>query len=228
MADLSSSRSPGDLRLADGVGGEVVLMDISLLGDVGIETLDALGIGERCQCADVHDLGLPSREHGAAVDPRDQADLRVERADLGQGSAVRSLVVLQDHLADGLLLILVDCIGELLKVGVVSGKGLLQALGDLCDIGLPRLLVVGEDSGLHLLLGDDLLHVLEHLCRDGDGLVGLLLFADLCADLVDERDELLVDGISSIDVLHHVRLRHLVGACLDHHDLVGGGGDGEL
>ncbi len=202
-------------------------MDVALGGDVGIKSLDALCLGERCERADIHDLGLASREHGAAVNSRDQTHFRMQRTDLGEESSVGALVVLEDHLADGELLILVDRIAKLREILLVVRKGLCKALCDVGDVLLSGLLVIGEDRNLHLLRRNDLLDVFHHLVRHVDGDVILLLLSALVADHVVEGKDLLVHRICLIDVVDHVAFRHLIGTGLDHHDLVSCRSDGQ-
>ena len=162
------------------------------------------------------------------MNPRDEAGLRVQRTDLVECAAVGTLVVLQDHLAHGLLFILINGIAELCEIILVVGKRSLQPLGNLGDIGLALLLVICEDSDLHLFGSHDLLHVLEHLLRNGYRLIGLFCPAALRDDLIIEVQDFLVDSIRLVDVIDHVLLRNFLRTCLDHADTVAGGGDGQL
>jgi hypothetical protein len=53
------------------------------------------------------------------MDSRDNIDFRCQRTDLGKLTAVGTLVILEDHLADGLLFILVNSIPEVGKIRLV-------------------------------------------------------------------------------------------------------------
>ena len=199
-------------------------MDIPLGGDIGVESLHLLCVGERRQGDDIADLRLPAGEHRGAVDSRNQADFCSQRADLCQQTSVRALVILQNHLPDGLLLVLIDRIAELGEIRIVP---LERCFHSLCNLGnslLSRLLVVREAGLLHFLRRDDLLHILEHLIRHGDRGIFLLRLAGLRHDSIDEGNDLLVDRISLIDIADHVLLRDLVCSRLNHDDLVRGRG----
>ena len=219
MADFTASRSSGNLGLAYRICREVVLVHISLLRDVRIESLNSLCFGERSQCADINDLRLASRKHSGAVHSGNQADFRVQRTDLCDFTAVRTLVILEDHLADGLLLILVNRVGELCKICFIIRESFLQSFRDRGYICFTGLFVVRENSSLHLFLRYDLLHILEHLIRNSDRNIVLLLLAAVSRDRVVERDQLAVYSVCLIDIIDHVRFRNLVRAGFDHDNL---------
>ena len=45
-------------------------MHVTLILDLNIQTVNLLDLGERCQRADIQNLGLTSREHCRTVDAR--------------------------------------------------------------------------------------------------------------------------------------------------------------
>ncbi len=197
-------------------------MHVAHLGNVRIETFDLLGLRQRSQRDAVADLGLAAGEHRGTVCARDQVDLSGQRADLLDRASVRTLLVHKDHLADGLLLIAVQSVADerhpLLVVAVLLGK----CLADLRDIGFAGELVVGEDDLLHLLGRADLIEGCIQLFRDLIVDVVMLFLAALSDDLIEELDDLLVDLVGLVDRLDHLRFRDLVGAGLDHDDLLAG------
>ena len=220
MTDFTASRSSGNLGFTDRICREIVLMHVSLLDYVRIQSLYALCIRQRSQCADINDLCLASGEHRGSVHSRNQTNLCKQRTDLIQLTAVRTLVILQNHLANGLLLILVYRIAKLGKISLVVRESLFQSLGDLCNRLLTDLLVVGKYGCLHLFRRNNLLHVLKHLLRNRYGNVLLLRLANLLLNVGVERNQLLVDRICLIDVADHFFLRDLIGAGLNHDHLL--------
>ena len=228
VSDFTAARSSGDLGLTDGVCREVVLVQISLLSDVGIHALNALCLGKRAEGDNVTDLGLSAGEHGGAVHSRNNIHFRGKRADLRDFTAVRTLVILQDHLADGLLLILINCLVQNRKPLFLLGEGFGQLFGDLGDVVLSRLLVIREDGNFHLCRRDNLSHGCEQFFRNRAADVFLLRLSDFCHDVIDESDDLFVDLICLVDIGDHVRFRNFIRTGLDHDNLLGSGSDRQL
>ena len=166
MSDLTTSGTAADLGLTNRICGEIILMDISLLSYVRIKSLNPLSLRKRSKGTYVTDLGLSSGEHCGSVNSGDDINLSGKRSDLSDLTAVGSLVILEDHLPYGLLLILIYSLSENCKILFVLSECSLKTLGDLSDIAFPCLLVIGEDCGLHLCGRNDLLHLLEHLSRN--------------------------------------------------------------
>ena len=201
------------------------MVHISLGRLVFIQSVQSLCLRQRRQCSHVTDLCLSSRKHCGAVYSRDQVNLCRKRSDLIDCAAVRTLVILEDHLSDCLLLILVNRFTENGEPFLVVCKRFFQLLCDHADILFSCLLVVGKYSFLHLLRRNDLFDRLEELFRNSEMLILVLRLAALCNDRIDECDDLLVQVVSGKDRLDHLVFRHLVGACLDHDDLLFRGSD---
>ncbi len=141
-------------------------MDISLLGDILIKSFHSLNLRQRSQGGNSADLGLASGEHGTAVDSRDQIDFRCQRTDLVDGSSVRSLVILEDHLADSLLLILIHRIRKDREPLFIVCPCFADSVSENTDILFSLLLYVCEDCVLHLCRRNDLLQSREYLFRN--------------------------------------------------------------
>ena len=228
VAHLAALRRPHATGLAGAVGREVVLVHVALalFGPDGVE---ALPLVEHSQGAHGHDLGLAALEQARAVHAGQIPRHDVQRADLLGGAAVDALAGLKDHGAHG---------------------PLLEGLEGRLDVGAPgSALLLGEvvldDGGLelfHLLHAGGLVGVLEgrgHLVemrvdalghrRVGgvDGVVhggGVHLGEEGGLLLAEGGDGLLAEGHGG----QHVLLGDLGSAGLDHGDVVGGAGDGEL
>ena len=82
-------------------------MHISLLSLVGIQSVNSLLLRKRSQCSNIADLSLSTGKHGRAMNSRDQVNLSSQRSDLCDLTTIRTLVILEDHLADCLLLVLI-------------------------------------------------------------------------------------------------------------------------
>ena len=132
-------------------------------------------------------------------------------------------MILQDHLPDGDLLILIDRIGyKIDPIRMIDGITLGQLLLYLLDIGIADLLVVSEDSFFHAVCGDCLKHILPHLLRDRIMLIIMLLLAALSNDGVDKLDDLLVHIVCGENSIQHDIIRDHIGSGFDHDDLVTG------
>ena len=162
------------------------------------------------------------------MDSRNQIHLCLERTDLLDLTTIRSLVILQDHLTNGLLLILIYGIRKLLKGILIICECLLELSGHLGDIGITLLLVIGEYRGLHLLFRNDGLDLIEECLRNRIALVRCLLLTTLGDDGIEEADDLLVDLVGLIDRLDHLIIGDAVCTSLDHDDLIAGRCDGQV
>ena len=94
MTDLTASRSPAWLCLANGEGREIIVVHITLAGFILIQAVNPLCIGKRCQGAGVKDLGLSACEHTGTVYSGQKVHFSRQMADLINGTAVRTLVIL--------------------------------------------------------------------------------------------------------------------------------------
>ena len=224
VADLAAAGTAGGLGLADGIAGEVVVVHVALLRLLpdGVELLVG---GEGVKRADGEHLRLAAGEQARAVDAGQHADLGGQRADLILGAAVHAVPLEQPCLDDLLLELIGDLVEVLVHVGIVLEEQLVPLLDQLVPAGLADVLVVGVHGGLRLVHRGvhDLLEQL--LVEVGVGIVELGL-ADLGNHLVDQRDLLLVLLVGHADGLEHDVVGHLVGAGLDHDDLLTRGDDG--
>ena len=125
-------------------------------------------------------------------------------------------MILQNHLAHGLLLVLVHCIRNELNPLLVLGKCRLAALGQLIDRGIPALLVIVENSDFHLFLRNDLANRTEELLRNRRRFVAVLLFADFCANFCKEFDELLIYLVRLENRINHDLFRNFLRARFNH------------
>ena len=228
VTDLTTSGTSGGLGLTYRVAGEVVVVHVSLAGDVSIQTIDSLSIGQRSQSTDVQDLSLTTGEHTGTVSSGQQVNLSSKRTDLSDGTTVRTLLILQDHLANGLLLILVNSLTDQGQpLGMLLSITLGQLVLDLTDVSLTDLLYIGEYSLFHSLGRNESGHILPQISGSHASGVLVLFLTALSNDGVDELDHLLVQVVSSKDSIDHNILRNLVGTGFDHDNLLASGGNGQ-
>ena len=227
MTDFAAPRSSGRLCLTDRVAREVVLMHVALLCDIGIKSLYLLRLGKRSESHNVADLCLSAGEHRGAVYTGDDIHLGCQRTDLADLASVRSLMLLQNHAADSLLLILVDSIGQKGKPLFVVCEFLFQSVCDGGDVVLSGLLVVGEHGNFHLGIRNFLADRGKKLLRNRAALVGVFRFSALCHDMIKESNNLFICLIGKINGLDHFLLRNFLRAGLDHDDLLSCGGNGQ-
>ena len=152
------------------------------------------------------------------------AHLSGQRADLVDAAAVHALALIQQPAAHHELL-------HLVAYQIQIGSGQVGVfLGDLVHDGqqgcVTHILVIGVHSGLEVVQ-ILVLDGVEHVHVQTHNLEVDLRLAALGHDLVDELDDLLDLNVCGLDGGQHGILVHLVGAGLDHHDLVHGGGNGQ-
>ena len=227
MSDLSASGSSGNSGLAYGVSREIVLVNVSLLSDVGVKALNSLCLGERRKSYNVADLCLSAGKHSGTVHSRDQVDFCGERTDLVQFTAVRALVVLKDHLADCLLLILIYSLVQDREPLLFVRESFSEFLSNSGDVALAGLLVIRKYSHFHLCRRNDLADCSEHLFRDRAADIFSLCLSALCSDLTNPLDDLLILLVSHVNIADHILFRDLIGAGFDHDHLISGRSDGQ-
>ncbi len=223
MADLAALGAAHAAGLAGAEGREVVVVHIALAVD-RLDGVEALPLVEHAQSADGEDLGLTALEEAGAVDQGQVVALDEERTDLVRTAAVDTQAGLDNGLAHGVLLELLELHGDgagplvLLLLGKLSADALLE----VGDLGLAGLLVGALDGDLHLVhvcedavvhLGDRLV---ELVLADGQRAVGLDdLVEELLLLLAEGGDGLLAEGHGG----EHVLLGDLVSAGLQHGDV---------
>ena len=193
------------------------MMHISLTRYIFIQAIHSLNFRQRRQRAHITDLCLTTREHSRTVYSRNNIHFRRKGPDLIQCPAVRTLMIFQDHLAHRFLLILVYRLTQHRKIFFVLRKCLLQLSRDISDILLTHLLLIREDSCLHLLRCYDLLHILEHLLRNRTTFIGMLRLTHFRNDLIDKFNDRLIHLMCFIDRLQHSVFRHFIRTRLYHH-----------
>ena len=173
-------------------------------------------------------LGLAAGEQGRAVGARQEADHRLDRADLAGGAAVDALALLEDGGADDLGLELLDQLvgGHLVLRGRVGERRLGLGAGLVERVRAGRF--VGQLVGGGDVLADQVLEL-----RLGGREVGLLghvpgILGGLLGELDDRLDHLLALAMGEHDGAEHDLFRKLLGFGFDHHHRVMGAGDDEI
>ena len=227
MADLTTAGAAAGAGLTDGIRGHIVLVDITL-GGLLIDSVEKLGFTDGTEGRNGQHLGLAAGKHTGAVNTGNDTDLGIQRTDLIHAAAIYTLAVIQQPAAHHVLLQLVDAliqhrtlVGVLLVIlgvqPVIDGQHTL--ITDILIIGIH-----GSTDILDELILDGLKEVMVDLHR----LKGELGLADLGLYLLDEGDHLLHLCKALHNGLQHGVVVHLVGAGLDHADLIGGAGNGQL
>ena len=187
-----------------------------------------LRLAQRAQRAHGQHLGLAAGEQARAVYTRHHMDLGRQRADLLHAAAVHALAVCQPA-ADDLLLQLVHALGQvravLFLVFVVQRR--LELVDDRAHARVADGLVVGIHGDLELVIAGRL-ELVEQVVVDVVVLILELGLADLVLDALDERADLLELLVRLHQRIEHAVLGHLLGARLDHNDLVLGRAQGDV
>src|SRR5581483_8198925 len=135
VADLAPAGPAQELHLTDAVRREVVVQH-ETLERLAEERVDALLIPRRAERRRDQRLGLSAREHGRAVNARQEADVAADRSHVGEAAAVEALLVAHDHLPDGLVLEVRELARDvLLEAGELGGEGLDRLRLGLVELG---------------------------------------------------------------------------------------------
>ena len=97
----------------------------------------------------------------------DDIYLRCQRTDLCDSTAVGTFVILQDHLADCFLLILVNSLSQYRKPFFLISEGLFQTGCDISDIFFSYLLNIGKYGLFHFCRRYDFLNGCKQFFRNG-------------------------------------------------------------
>ncbi len=215
MSDLATLRRADATGLTGGERREDVLVHVAarLLRRQRVELLLER---EHVERADTQDLGLAALEQGRAVDPRDHADLGVQRTDVGEAAAVDADLVAQHALADERLVERTERSADLLLAALeVAGELVEQPTLDLVEARL-ALLLVGDGEGL----GGLVLH------RRLDGGIGVVLVVEEDRELLDRLGgnasqlglriaQLLDERLGGVEATGHDLLVGSLGSALD-------------
>ncbi len=203
-------------------------MHIALAYFILVQSVNLLLLGQRCQGTYIADLGLAAGEHGGTMHSGDDIHLCCQRTDLRNRPPVRTFVILQDHLADCFLLILVYGFTQDCQPVLFLGKCLFQLCGDIPDILFPGLFVIRKYGYFHLLRGNQAPDLFKHFLRNGTAGVVMLGLANLRYDFINKCNNRLVDLVGLIDGLNHLRLRNLICSGFDHDHFLPGGCNGQV
>ena len=151
---------------------------------------------------------------------RNNIYLSPKRTNLSNLTTVRTLLVFQYHLADCLFLILINCLTQNSKPFLVLCKCLLELFGNLTDIFFPYLLFVRKDSTFHLLGRNNLLNLRKHLLGNRTACIRMFFLSDFCHNLIDKRNDGLVNLMTLVDRLEHLFLRHFICTGFNHNYLL--------
>ena len=231
VADLATAGRAHELHLADAKRREVVVQHEAPERLAG-ERLDALLVLAGAQGRGDQRLGLAAGKDGRAVRAGQNLGLHGDLADLVALAAADAQAGVEHHAAHVVVLEVLD---EALD-GPLGGEVLLAHL--LGKLGGDRTLGVAERLVALLLLGDgvggldglegELAHALLEVLVRGREHEGALGLAVRCAHLFLRLDFGLDRLVGKEERLDHVGLGDLLGAALDHHDRVLGGGDDEV
>ena len=162
MTYLAASGASRGLGLADGVGGEIVVMHIAL-GILAVDTVENLRVADGAEGGDSQNLSLTSGEHTRAVDSVKQVNLGSQRTNLVYTSAVNALAVVEQPAAHDVLLGLIEAVLYLIYlVGINLVELLVNFLIDGLEALVADALVIGVKSGADIVNGE-ILDSLVHL-----------------------------------------------------------------
>ncbi len=224
VADLAAPGAGEAAGLAHRERREVVVEHEALV-ELAAHVLDLLFVVRGAERAGDERLRLAAREDDRAVHTRQDAGLRPDRTDLIELAAVEPMALVEDLVAQHLLLHLVE---DVLGLGVLFlVERVEQVVEDGIDPAVAFELVenphrVAERSE-RLVVNRLVERLVYFLGRDRQ-----LLLADRRLQLVDRGDELLDGRVRRFERADHFLLGDFPGAGLDHQDAVGAAGDDEI
>ena len=239
MADFTSTGGAHRPGFTDGVGREVVVVQVQLFG-VGMEIVHLLGIAGGAQRCGGEHLGESALKQTGTMHPaRQDAGHGADLAHLVEAASIHTLAILEDLLTHQFLGQRLEAVAEQLRAagqGLANGMVILETCDGLGHFALHcfqgcvplvlALIKLAEDSAdrfgaLLLEIGRNcavFFRLLRLHLGDAQILEQLFLSLDQFADRF----------VAEIDRLDHVLLGQLVGAGLDHHHAVGSTGDHQV
>ena len=228
MTDLTTSRSTARFCLTYRVGREVIVMHVTFSNLELIQAIQTLSLGQRSQGGDGTDLCLSSCKHGRTVNTRYDIRFCSQRTDLCDRTTIRTFVIFQDHLTNGLFLILVHGFTQNSQPFLIISKCFFQFCCHLTDIFFSCLFVIGEYSYFHLFRCYDLFHRCEQFFRNRTGFIAVFCFSAVSYDFVDKCDDLFVDLISFKNSFNHLCFRNFVCSGFNHDDFFSCGSNSQF
>ncbi len=221
MADFATSGGTETADFARTVGREVVVQHEPLGGLAARHRVELLRILLRAERHRRKGLGLAARKDRAAVQTRQNADLRRKRTDLVLGAAVDAQPLLQHVLAHGLDLERIEKVHETDRVDFrpLLGDLLEEVFLDDRDLALALQLALDE-QGRRESLAAFLAHEVHLVRRLGDVLDHLVRLAQRAAHFeleVNDLDDLLMRTLERGD---EVLIADFGGGTFHHQELV--------
>ena len=162
MADVATAGAPEESRLADGEGGEVIVVH-EAPPVFRLNAIDLLLLADGTQGGDGENLGLTAREQAGAVGAGQETDLAAHGPDLVRAAVVRPPALAENAGAHGRL-------GDIDESGLelTFGVGFAQGLDELLEALGHRLspFVFGAGNEVPVLAADKLLNSGPHLLRE--------------------------------------------------------------
>src|ERR1700691_2401517 len=223
VADFAAAGAAHEANLTNAERRKIIVQHEPLGRFTGLQQFDALRIVFSAQGQGHQGLRFAAGEQRGAVGARQHAGFDGDGANLIEGAAIRTAVVLQHLVAeDALFQRLEDLLAfVLLLFGQAFENRLLQ-------FGYPEVaLQLGIFFGVQRVgqrlarLGGDLAveGLVERL-----GFVNALRLADLCHQLIDGGCDFLATGMAEVDSPDDFLFGSLLRARLHHHDTAFGGG----
>src|ERR1017187_4394065 len=217
MSYFAATGPTGAAGFANAERREVVMKDKFLFRWATRPRVHVLRVGFRTERG--HDQGLrfAALENGGAMGAGQDADFAVQLTKVAGAAAIGALVVIDDGIADGVVLNLVERLLEF--EGSNLRELLLESLDQLVfEHVLGR--VTGEfargENRAEDLTADEIAGSRLDFRADGVQFHLTLGLADLLREFLNGRDNLLGVRMGEFDRLHHIRLGNLLASAFDH------------
>ena len=181
-----------------------------------IQTIQLLSLRQRSQSCHITNLRLSAGKHGRTMYSRYNINLSSQWANLRNPTTVRPFMILQNHLTNRLLLILVYCFSKYCQPLFIFGKCFCQTLCNHADIFFSCLFIISKDCNLHLFRRNDLANCCKQLFRNCTALISVLFFSASFHNLIDKLDNLLIHFMCFKDCIDHLLFRQLIRSGFNH------------
>ena len=194
-------------------------MNVSLGSYIFIQSINLLFFRKRSQCRNIENLCLSSLEQSGTMNGRKYIDFCGQWTDLCYFTTIRTFVVFQDHLTNGLFLeFIYSLINQSKPIRMLFFIAFFQFIFDLTDIFFTNLFYVSKYSLFHRFRCNEVHHVFKHVFRNIKMLIFVFFFSTFCYDLIKEFDDLSIDFVSFVNRFDHLIFRHFIGTGFDHNN----------
>ena len=211
-------------------------MDVSLACFVCIQTIQSLSFADCPQCGYGQCLCLSSGEQRGAMHTRQNVYLCGQLSDFFNATTVGTLVVSQNHSSYRHFLEFINNIAnQCVNIRFFANhccqlfcQGFCNLLGQRLNLCISVLLQLRKNGILHSCVCDKACYQLICILRNYIFCVGCFFLALFCCNFLNKFYNLQVGIKCQMNCLHHQCIGDFIRTCLNHHNLILLGGNGQV